>query len=185
MYGSKKLLMMKIFQNKRMPFYKFGETVFLDKIPNDDWVKYIQERFLYGGKKISEEYALKILELTDGYSSYVQEFAWDVFAETEDEVDETAFNNGVTELFRQNSALFQSRIETLTSYQMNFIKAICDGVHSDFGSKAIIDKYHLGTKSNISRLKMSLEDKEIVETSKKTTIITDPVFEMWFKHEYM
>lgn len=184
MYGSKKHLMMKIFQNRRMPFYKFGETVFLDKIPTEDWTRYIRERFECGGKQISEEFAMKIVALTDGYSSYVQELAWDVFAETEKEVDEEVFNNGVKELYRQNSALFQSRIETLTSYQMNFIKAICDGVHSDFGSKAIIDKYRLGTKSNIARLKTSLEDKELVETSKGLTTLTDPIFEQWFRQEY-
>ena len=184
MYGSKKHLMMKLFQNKRMPFYKFGETMFLDRIPTEDWVEFIQKRFESRGKSISDDYALRICHITDRHSSYVQELAWDVFAETDDDVNELSFSEGVKELLRQNSALFQSKIETLTSYQMNFIRAICDGVHSDFSSKRIIDTYRLGTKSNISRLKTSLEDKELVETSKGTTIITDPIFELWFKQEY-
>lgn len=185
MYGSKKHLMMKIFQNKRMPFYKFGETVFLDKIPAEDWVEYICQRFECGGKKINKEYAHKIVDFTDGFSSYVQELSWDVFAETDIEVTDEAFKNGIMELYRQNSALFQTRIETLTSYQMNFIRALCEGVHSDFGSKAIIDKYRLGSKSNITRMKTSLEEKELVETNKGITILTDPVFEQWFRQEIL
>lgn len=184
MYGSKKHLMMKLFQNKRMPFYKFGETMFLERIPTEDWVEFIQKRFESRGKSISEDYALRICQITDRHSSYVQELSWDVFAETDDIVNEESFSEGVKELLRQNSALFQSKIETLTSYQMNFIKAICDGAHSDFGSKRIIDTYRLGTKSNIARLKTSLEDKELVETSKGITTITDPIFELWFKQEY-
>lgn len=184
MYGSKKHLMMKLFQNKRMPFYKFGETMFLERIPTEDWVEFIQKRFESRGKSISEDYALRICQITDRHSSYVQELSWDVFAETDDIVNEESFSEGVRELLRQNSALFQSKIETLTSYQMNFIKAICNGVHSDFGSKQIIDTYRLGTKSNIARLKTSLEDKELVETSKGITTITDPIFELWFKQEY-
>ena len=68
---------------------------------------------------------------------------------------------------------------------MNFIKAICSGVHSDFSSKRITDKYSLGTKSNIARLKKSLEDKELIENEKGITVLADPVFEMWFKREYM
>lgn len=184
MYGSKKHLMMKLFQNKRMPFYKFGETMFLERIPTEDWVEFIQKRFESRGKSISEDYALRICQITDRHSSYVQELSWDVFAETDDIVNEESFSEGVRELLRQNSALFQSKIETLTSYQMNFIKAICDGAHSDFGSKRIIDTYRLGTKSNIARLKTSLEDKELVETSKGITTITDPIFELWFKQEY-
>ena len=185
MYGSKKHLMMKLFQSKRMPFYKFGETLFLEKIPEDDWAEFIKERFACGGKSISDEYARRICRTVDAYSSYVQELSWDVFAETEEEVTEQTFQNGVTEMLRQNSALFECRIEPLTSYQMNFIKAICSGVHSDFSSKRITDKYSLGTKSNIARLKKSLEDKELIENGKGITVLADPVFEMWFKREYM
>ncbi len=185
MFGSKKHLMMKIFQNKRMPFYKFGDTLFLDKIPDADWVSFIQLRFASKGKSISEDYALRICRTVDGHSSYVQELAWDVFVETEDEVTEASFQEGLDELLRQNSALFQSRIETLTSFQMNFLRALCNGIHTDFGSKRIIDTYRLGTKSNITRLKSSLEDKELIETSKGTTTIADPVFLLWFQKEYM
>ena len=184
MYGSKKHLMIKIFQNKRMPFYKFGETLFLEKIPDEDWVPFIIERFNSGGKIISEEFAQRICRTVDGYSSYVQELSWDVYAETDDVVTEESFNEGIKDLLRQNSALFQTRIETLTSYQMNLLHALCDGVHSDFGSMRIIDKYRLGTKSNITRLKNSLTDKELIETEKGMTTLADPVFELWFKTEY-
>ncbi len=185
MFGSKKHLMMKIFQSKRMPFYKFGDTIFLDKIPDADWVAFIQSRFANKEKSISEDFAKRICRTVDGHSSYVQELAWNVFVETEREVTEDSFQRGLDELLHQNSALFQSRIETLTSFQMNFLRALCDGIHSDFGSKRIIDAYHLGTKSNITRLKSSLEDKELIETSKGATTIADPVFLLWFKREYM
>lgn len=185
MFGSKKHLMMKIFQSKRMPFYKFGDTIFLDKIPDADWVAFIQSRFANKEKSISEDFAKRICRTVDGHSSYVQELAWNVFVETEREVTEDSFQGGLDELLHQNSALFQSRIETLTSFQMNFLRALCDGIHSDFGSKRIIDAYRLGTKSNITRLKSSLEDKELIETSKGATTIADPVFLLWFKREYM
>lgn len=185
MFGSKKHLMMKIFQSKRMPFYKFGDTIFLDKIPDADWVAFIQSRFANKEKSISEDFAKRICRTVDGHSSYVQELAWNVFVETEREVTEDSFQRGLDELLHQNSALFQSRIETLTSFQMNFLRALCDGIHSDFGSKRIIDAYRLGTKSNITRLKSSLEDKELIETSKGATTIADSVFLLWFKREYM
>ena len=185
MFGSKKHLMMKIFQSKRMPFYKFGDTIFLDKIPDADWVAFIQSRFANKEKSISEDFAKRICRTVDGHSSYVQELAWNVFVETEREVTEDSFQRGLDELLHQNSALFQSRIETLTSFQMNFLRALCDGIHSDFGSKRSIDAYRLGTKSNITRLKSSLEDKELIETSKGATTIADPVFLLWFKREYM
>lgn len=185
MYGSKKHLMTRLFQNRRMPFYKFGETMYLDKIPVEDWVAYIKERFAIKGKSISDEFAQRICNTVESYSSYVQELAWDVYAETETEVTEEEMKAGIKDLLDQNSALFQTKIENLTSYQMNFIKALCDDVQSDFGSKAIISRYNLGTKSNITRLKKSLEDKELVDTEKGITTLSDPVFKLWFKTECM
>ena len=73
----------------------------------------------------------------------------------------------------------------LTSFQIKFIRAICNGVHFDFGSKAILEEYNLGSKSNISRIKESLLDKELIETDADGVYLEDPVFKMWFKREYM
>lgn len=185
MYGSKKHMMMNIFQNQRMPFYKFGQTIYLDKIPKEEWCEYIKSRFASKGKRISDDFAGRICDDVECYSTYVQELAWTIFVETEDEVTEESYNEGMRMLLLQNSAYFQNQIATLTSYQMNLIRAICDGVTSDFGSKAIIGKYNLGTKSNISRLKNTLEDKELIETTHGKTILSDPVFKVWFQREYL
>ena len=75
--------------------------------------------------------------------------------------------------------------QDLTSYQINFIRAICNGVHSYFGSKAVLEEHNWGSKSNISRIKESLLDKELIETHADGVYLEDPVFKMWFKLEYM
>lgn len=67
LFGSKKHLMANLFQSKRMPFYQFGEMMFLDKIPTEDWIKYISKQFESRGKHISPELALKICEAVDSY----------------------------------------------------------------------------------------------------------------------
>ena len=41
LFGSKKHLMTKLFQNRKMPFYQFGEMMYLDKISTEDWVPFI------------------------------------------------------------------------------------------------------------------------------------------------
>ena len=85
-------------------------------------------------------------KLLIGHSSYVQQLAWNVLAETGKDATEEGFENGVQSLIAQCSGLFEQHIQGLTSYQLNFIRAICDGVHTDFGSKAILEQYNLGTK---------------------------------------
>lgn len=179
LFGSKKHLMTKLFQNRKMPFYQFGEMMYLDKIPTDDWVSFVCHRFESGGKHISEELAKKICETVENYSSYVQQLAWNVYAETETETSLDDFNNGLEALFAQCSALFEQQIQGLTSYQLNFLRAICNGVHLDFGSKTVLEEYNLGSKSNIARIKNALRDRELIDINKDGVFFEDPVFKMW------
>ena len=181
LFGSKKHLMTKLFQNRKMPFYQFGETMFLDKIPTSDWIAYICSRFVKQGKQISEELAQKICETVENNSSYVQQLAWNVFAETNKEATIEDLENGVQALMAQCSGLFEQQIMGLTSYQLNFIRAICDGVHTDFGSKTILENYNLGTKSNITRIKTTLRDRELIDITQDGVFLEDPVFRMWIK----
>lgn len=66
---------------------------------------------------------------------------------------------------------------------MNFIRAICNGVHTDFGSKTVLEEYNLGTKSNISRIKTALRDREIIDITKDGIFLEDPVFKMWLSKQ--
>ena len=181
LFGSKRHLMTKLFQNRKMPFYQFGEMMYLDKISTPDWVTFIRSRFESKDKHISEVLARRICETVDNHSSYVQQLAWNVLVETDTETTEQDFENGVQALLAQCSGLFEQHIQGLTAYQMNFIRAICNGVHTDFGSKAILEEYQLGTKSNISRIKTALRDRELIEITEDGVFLEDPVFRMWLK----
>ena len=184
LFGSKKHLMTNLFQNRKMPFYQFGEMMFLDKIPTDDWVPFIRSRFESQGKSISDDLARRICETVENNSSYVQQLAWNVLAETEKITTTTEFANGVRALLAQTSGLFEQQMQGLTSYQLGFIRALCHDVRSDFGSKTIIEQYNLGSKSNIARIKESLLNRELIETNADGIYLDDPVFKLWFLQKY-
>ena len=184
-FGSKKHLMENIFQNRRMPFYQFGEMLHLKCIPTVYWVPFICSRFEKYGKKIAEEYASRICQVVKNYSSYVQQLAWNVMAETEKEVSEECFEEGLRALLEQNSSLFIQQTEGLTTYQLNFIRLLCKDIHSGFTTQAVSEIYPLGSKSNIDRIKKSLVDKEIIAIEKDGIFLADSVFELWFKREMM
>lgn len=184
-FGSKKHLMENIFQNRRMPFYQFGEMLHLKCIPTVYWVPFICSRFEKYGKKIAEEYAGRICQVVKNYSSYVQQLAWNVMAETEKEVNEESFEEGLKALLEQNSSLFIQQTDGLTTYQLNFIRLLCKDIHSGFTTQAVSEIYPLGSKSNIDRIKKSLVDKEIITIEKDGIFLADSVFELWFKREMM
>ena len=183
LFGSKKHLMNELFEKKNLPFYKFGDAIYLTKIETKYWIEYICTRFENTGKHISPELAKEICRLVDNHSSYVQQLAWLLWIRTTDIATEEQLTHALEDLLDQNNILFQSETENLSAYQMNFLKAVIDGIHSKFSSKEIILKYNLGTSANIVRLKSALLQKELIETDGKEIILADPVFGVWFKKE--
>lgn len=184
-FGSKKHLMENIFQSRRMPFYQFGEMLHLKCISTEYLVPFICSRFEKYGKKISEEYAARICHTVKNYSSYVQQLAWNVMAETEIEVNEESFTEGFNALLEQNSSLFIQQTEGLTTYQLNFIRLLCNGIHTGFNTQSVVEDYPLGSKSNVDRLKKCLIDRELITIEKEGVFLADCVFELWFKREMM
>ena len=179
LFGSKKHMMEKIFHSKRMPFYMFGDTIYLGTIPEPDWISYICSRFDKEGIIISKEHAEEICRKVECYSSYVQQFAWNVMVNAGSMVTDADIKNGMEYLVSQNEPLYISKIENLSSYQLNFLRAICAGVNSGFTSDSILKRWNLGSKSNVSRIRASLIEKEIVEKRAGKLYISDPVLRCW------
>ncbi len=184
LFGSKKHLMNELFEKKSLPFYKFGDSIYLPKISTADWISYICERFESTGKHISKELAERVCVAVDNHSSYVQQLAWLLWIQTNDEATEQNFANAYQDLIDQNSPLFQKQTENLSSYQMNFLRALVDGVHSEFTSAEILHKYQLSSSANVSTIKRALIKKELIETENKQVQLADPVMKLWLKQEF-
>lgn len=184
LFGSKKHLMNELFEKKSLPFYKFGDAVYLPKISTADWVSYICERFESTGKSVSKELAEKVCTAVDNHSSYVQQLAWLLWIHTERTATEQDFAEAHQDLIDQNTPLFEKQAENLSAYQMNFLRALVDGVHSEFTSAEILQKYQLGSSANVTTVKRALIKKELIETENKLVLLADPVMQLWLKQEF-
>ena len=183
LFGSKKHLMNELFEKKSLPFYKFGDVIYLPKIGTSDWVDYICGRFEATGKQISRELAERICRIVDNHSSYVQQLAWLVWIHTDKTAAEQDFEAAYRDIIDQNTPLFEKQTESLTTYQMNFLRAVIDGVHSEFTTQEVLQKYRLGSSANVSIVKRALVKKELIEIEKRQVVIPDPVMKEWLKRE--
>ena len=157
---------------------------FLRKIPTEKWVPFIVERFQEAGKQISKELAEKICSVVDNYSAYVQQLAWNVLAVSDgDKVTDESFQDGLDATLAQASPLFVEQTSGLTAYQLNFIRAISDGYHDDFGKSEVTNKYDIGSRSYLIKLKNVLVEKEIIEITESGCFLADPLFNLWFKRK--
>lgn len=183
LFGSKRHLMNELFEKRSLPFYKFGDAIYLGKIGTEDWVEYICRRFEATGKHISTDLAESICRVADNHSSYVQQLAWLVWVHTDVEATEQNFADACQDIIDQNTPLFEKQTESLTTYQMNFLRAVLAGVHSEFSRQEVIQKYHLGSSANISVVKRTLVQKELIEIVNRQVLFTDPILVIWLKRE--
>ena len=183
LFGSKKHMMETFFDDSSKPFYKFGDIIYLQRIPVEYWVKYITGKFRHEGKSITVEQATWIVKQVEGNSSYVQQLSWYVFQRTEKKVDEKILSEALTELVEQCADVFEARTESLTAYQMNLLRCIADGIHTGLSSAKVISSYNLVSSANVVVVKKSLLDKDLISVEKKEIYLSDPVMGIWLKRQ--
>jgi uncharacterized protein len=184
LYGSKRHMLAEIFENKSMPFYKFGETRFLNKIPEHYWIEYIRRQFSVTGKSISIELSAHIAAMMENHPYFVQLFAKNVWQNTKTKCKSETIAFTLQELLIQNALMFQRELDKLTNKQINFLKALAGGV-TKFSAKETLNTYDLGTQGNITRIKTSLENSEIIDLWGDKIEFIDPLFRLWFIEIYL
>ena len=95
------------------------------------------------------------------------------------------FEDAYKDILDQNTPLFEKQTENLSTYQMNFLRAIIDGVSKEFSTQDVIQKYRLGSSANVATVKRALIKKELIETEKREVTISDPLLKVWLKRELL
>jgi AAA+ ATPase superfamily predicted ATPase len=182
-YGSKRHMMMDVFTSPSMPFYKFGDIIFLEKILSDEWVRFIKERFAQTGKTIADNDSRLIADLADCHPYYVQQLAQQAWLRTErictSEIVLSAFNSLVLQL----SMLFQNLTDGLSNTQVNFLKALTNNVER-LSSQDTIIEYGLGTSGNVIKIKKKLVSDEIIDIIGNRITFLDPLYKKWLLDYY-
>ncbi|MBV5348129.1 ATPase [bacterium] len=183
LYGSKRHMLMDVFTSSSMPFYKFGDILFLEKIVRESWIPFICSRFEDTQKYISESNAALIADLAECHPYYVQQLAQQSWFRTATDCSEEIIRDAHEGIVSQLSLLFQSKTEELSTPQVNFLKALLDGVEK-FSSKNIIDDYELGSSANVVRIRKALENKEIIDIMAGNILVLDPMYKNWLVTRY-
>lgn len=183
-YGSKRHMMIDIFNNSTNPFYRFGQVVFLKKIKKEDWVAYIIDSFKKTGKEISEWQAGYITDIVKCHSWYVQQLCYFIWSGTLDKVTDELIKQRLDMLIDTNMPMFMNDCEHLTSYQIAMLRAIYSG-EVKLSSSTVVSKYGLGNSQTITRNKRILQEEDFVDKNGDVFTFSDPVFELWFGRQYM
>ena len=182
-YGSKRHMMMEVFASPSMPFYKFGDLLFLEKISLADWQKFIVKRYRDTGKFISDEDAQLIARLVDQHSYYVQQLAQQVWLRTGTRCATALVHAAHDSLMRQMSLLFQEKTNGLSNPQISFLEAVLDQVER-FSAQEVLQKYQLGSSANVQQVKKALIHKEVLDFAGRKPMFLDPLYAAWLSRYY-
>ena len=183
LYGSKRHMLLDVFSSPSMPFYKFGDIMFLQKIALKDLKSFLVERFNDTSKKIPADIAEKLALLMDCHPYYVQQLAQLVWLRTDVDVTVELVDEAMDNLILQMGLLFQNLTESLSNPQLQFLKMLLDG-ESKHTSKENIDKYEMGSSANVIRVRNALIAKEILDEPSNGLSFQDPVYAHWLRKYY-
>ncbi len=77
--GSQESMMTDIFEKKKSPFYHFGQLMRLQKLPREDFHRYLSERLVDCYPNNCNELSNEILDFTDCHPYYTQQLASNVW----------------------------------------------------------------------------------------------------------
>ncbi|MCF8357544.1 MAG: ATP-binding protein [Prolixibacteraceae bacterium] len=183
LFGSKRHMLIDVFTNSAMPFYKFGDIIFLQKIKKEDWIPFIIKRFADTGKKIHEKQAAMVSELADCHPYYVQQLAQQTWLRTDKECTDEIVLRAFEDLIDQLSLLFQTRTDELSQTQVNLMEAVLNG-EKQLSSQNVLLKYRLGTSANAIKARNALINKEIIDVEQKRVFFLDPMYKHWLQKVY-
>ena len=161
LYGSKRHMMMEMLTDTSKPFYKFGNLMFLNKIETPCLMEFFKSRFADTGKGIDNEASYLIAKLVDNHPYYAQQLAQLSWLRTKDVCTVEIVREAHSALVEQLSLLFVTITETLTTQQLNYLKALIAGEKA-ISSTEVMHRYQISSTISIFRSKVTLIKSDIL-----------------------
>jgi len=170
--GSAESLMKQIFENKKSPFYHFGQLFTLNKIPYEDFLPFLQNRFATITDK-AFELTEKILSFTLCHPHYTQQLAFHVWLALErDGYSENIVNKTIEYVIRLHDNDFERLWNTFNTTDK---KVLIGLAFAHTPSEAYINTSAPSTQ--YSALKRLTEKGMLIKSEKYE--IEDPFFCYW------
>jgi hypothetical protein len=182
--GSRKHLIQRMVLDQSSPLYRAGGHYPLNPISTEEWVPFIRERFETTGKKILDDHIRMICRLTEGHPFYTQHLChamWEL-CEPKAAVNEKTIDDAVKLLLERESYAYTTVWESLTQMQRRFLRGLAtEPEQVKVFSVAFVQQHGLGTPSTVQGVVGSLLEKDIIDRSNGSFLISDRFFRIWIK----
>ena len=165
------------------PLSGLGQLFELKHNPLNHRSASIRKIFHDQDKNIGYTTSVRMSYMVDNHPFYLKLLAWHALIRTDHTCTLAIIEKALNDLIHHFDYSFYKIVESLTSKQISFLKALMEG-NQKLYSKATREKFQLGSTSNIARIKLSFERKEIINTGSRDSVFIDPIFREWLRRRY-
>jgi len=181
--GSKKHLLNEMVNSQDKPFYRIGPVMYLQKIPETQFLEFIKEKFTGTGIKAKNEVFNKIINVSEHIPYYVQMLShelWD-FGITKRKLVEKDIEQVFSQLLHQYSQNFHLEWSRLILSKRQLLKAIALYGGKQVLSNKYLKRSNLGLPSSVRRTLLSLVKDAYLDRDEDEYFFPDILFREWIK----
>ena len=175
--GSKKHLLMSIFEEREGAFFKSAKPFELGPIPRADFERFLMKRFADAGGRLDNESARAAIDASGGNPYYAQQIAHELFnVSTRPRWPEDLDSAIATALAHQSPAFHFLWDSIKSRTQRRYLIAVAQEGKTASRS-ALIERYSLKSASHVQKAIKQLDARGITEGG----VVVDPMFALWLR----
>jgi AAA+ ATPase superfamily predicted ATPase len=181
--GSKSHMLIDMVSEKTRPFYQMGTLMALDKIPREDFSRFIRSKFEQSSKRISDAALGRVFMESENVPHYVQLlsfYLWDHYQDIP-EIENHHVEDALSTILRGQEPAYLTIWEGLTLHQRKTVKAVASLKGRLLTSKETIQGFGLESASNVSKSLSALCSKGILRKDPEGYVFEDVLFCRWLE----
>ena len=177
--GSRRRILLSIFNEKQRPFFKSAINYELPSLPEKEFADFITEQFKAHDKICDPKTALQLVTSVHCFPYYAQKLAYFIFEITGKEVSSSGVEKGIRLLLKNETPIFEGIFLGLAPGQIGLLKAIAKEPSVSIFAQKYIQRHRLGSTGGAQAAKKKLLQLDLIEQHEKVWRIVDPVFAKW------
>ena len=185
--GSQRHIMQNMFFSASRPFYQSVGVLNMDAITPEKYVPFIQKHFAVAEKTLTEENILRVYNLFEGHTWYIQNVFNRLYSLTDSgEVCSSEFIvETIDDTLTSYETIYRGMLSLLQERQKELLYAIAkEGKATGVTSAAFIKKHGLQSASSVQTSLKQLLDKEIITREENAFQVYDRFLGLWLSKAY-
>jgi uncharacterized protein len=178
--GSRRRVLLEMFNQKRRPFFQSALNFKLEKLPAEELSAFLVQRCETGQKGCGLQQAKRMVELVGAHPYYTQKLAFYCYERAGQAMSDHDINQGFADLVQGEAPVFEAIIQGLATRQIALLRAIAKEPSTSIMSMEFIKRHGLRSIGGIQAAVKKLAVLDLIEKDENGRWrVVDQIFAHW------